>query len=304
MLARALTWAAIFSALGARSFALLAAANLCASAARGAAALSTRRSVLLRRAADAETLRMALRRAWLAEGASMLACLTLLAAIASYYDILGRPEIIPLLVLLGCGLPARCNGPLKARQRGVQLSAVLRSWLGLALVLGVILVHAELAAVTAALAAREWLTSILLTLIPVQPPSDKLRAKTIDRPPDMHEFIAATSAQATVRFMYHAVRSTLHVVAGPFGTGIARTLRHYKAYRRGSGHPALRVALPLVIVGGLGGSVLLLELPGPGSLLTSALLLRMGLLAASSTLWSRMREDTPVADDADMLEDD
>lgn len=288
MLAQVALWALVGASLGARALAAVLTANLCVSAARGACTAITARPIRLRRPAAGAALRIAVRRGWAIEFASLIASLALLAAIAVFYGALGVDRLWPLLAILAWGLPPRCNGPLRAPV-ATHWPRLLRSAAGVAAVLAVVATGATLDKVLWALVAREWLTALALALVPPRAPGAKTLAAARADPPAWREFLEATAVGATRRFVYHAGRSTLHALLGPFGTVVARTSRGLGLHRAPGERPLVRRALPFAAPAAIAAAILVAKLlPGPGALLISALLLRLGLLAAGAALWNRL----------------
>lgn len=300
MLARALTWGLALSLLGARNFAAFVAANFCANTARAATTIATRGILVARRGAPLEIQRQARNAAWVAEGLSLVAALTLLAGIGGFYRLFDRQALLPLLAMAACGLPARCNGPLRVAPKAARYAANLRAWFGLLTVgIGALVAPTPLG-LTAALAAREWLTAGALAFI--RPNPQPKRPPSTLTPAHWTEFVGATRRLAVFRFMHQAVRSTLHMTGGPFGVAVARILRRSPRYRRGiAPHPKIENIIPIAAPVGLAVAFgLNWFVPGPGSLVLSALALRIGLIALSTALWLRLSRSTTDGGRSDM----
>lgn len=297
-------WGLVALAVGVRPLVTIVTANMCINAAYGLCTIATSRPIRLRLGAAPEVLRLTLRRAWTLEVGSMLAGLAALAAIGAFYTAVGRNEVAPLLLLMGWGLPARCDGALTARRPVRHLARVLRGWLGAVLVGLVLLLDPSVSNVALALAAREWLTMLVIALSPVLPPGSGAGEKLREDPPAWMEFVAATAAVSIRRLFYQTGRSVLHFTLGPFGTVLARVGRRYGLAKRAGSFVFARMLAGLVAAAGLIAMVLTAcFVPGSAGLVLSALMLRLGCLGAGGTLWSWLAPQGTLSD-PDAADDD
>ncbi|AKM09927.1 hypothetical protein [Croceicoccus naphthovorans] len=287
VLALLLLWGTVLIQIGPRALALVIAVHFCANAAQGISAIATVGAVRRRRAAAPEIFRATRLRAWILEGASLVGGLVALGLIALLYVFFEERELVPLIAMIALGFPARYNGPLRARGFGSAVPRVVRSWSAAIMVPIVLLIWPTAEAAVLALAAREWVTTITLALWREKPPTERQIERTEHYVPAWREFLTLTASLSMRRFFYHASHSILHFVVGPFGSAVARASRGMGYLRRVSEVRQMKQVVSLASVGGLGGTVLLLWLvPGPGSLALSSLLLRLGALATSATIWT------------------
>jgi hypothetical protein len=297
-------WGLVGLAVGVRSLVTLVIANMCINAAYGLCAIATSKPTRLRLGAAPGVIKVTLRRAWTLEAGSMLAGLAVLVLIGALYTAMGRNEVAPLLVLMGWGLPARCDGPLTAQSAVRRLPRLLRGWSGAALVGLVLLVDPSVTNVALALAAREWLTMLGIALARAPAPDARLRENSRHDPPAWMEFVATTAAVSMRRLFYQAGRSVLQFTLGPFGTVLARAGRAFGLAKRAGSLSSARTIAALVAVGGLAAMVVAAcYVPGAGGLVLSALMLRLGCLGAGVTLWSWLAPQGAVSD-PDPTDDD
>ncbi len=298
-------WSLVGLAVGLRSLVTIAIANMCINAAYGLCAMATSRPTRLRLGAAPEVVKVTLRRAWTVEAGSMLAGLLTLALIGTFYAAVGHSEVASLLLLMGWGLPARCDGPVTARSAVRRLPRLLRGWSGAVLVGLVLLVDASVTNVALALAAREWVTLLGIALARAKAPDARLRENPRHDPPAWTEFIAATAAVSMRRFFYQTGRSVLNVTLGPFGTVLARAGRWFGLARRAVSFSHARGVAALIAVVGLAIMIAAACLvPGTGGLVLSVLMLRLGCLGVNVTLWSWLAPPAALSDAGSTDDDD
>lgn len=287
-------WGLVALVLGVTALVQLLAATLCINAAYGLCAVSTLRPVRQRIGAAPEVLGTAIRRAWALEGGSMLAGVIALFLIGAFYAGMGGGELVPLLWLMGWGLPARCSGPLKSGM-GPFLPRLLRAGVGIVLVGAVLLAEPTVANVALALAAREWVTALLMAWIPrywPRAPQSEVRTD----PPPWTEFLAVTAAVSMRRFFYQTGRSLLHVTLGPVGTILARTGRGMGLMKKTDSFARARLVAVLVTLTGMVAMVLAVRLlPATTGLAISVLMLRATSAGAGAVIWSLLAPRLPDA---------
>ena len=313
---KACMWATIGIALGARSLALLATANLCVNAARGSTTVSTYLPLRGLRKADRKLYQVAQARAWWLELASALAGLAVLSSVVTLYFWFGATHLLSLLWIMGIGLPARCNGPIRACAHSRYFARSARAGFGVVVVAAVAMIEPRLDWIAAALAAREWLTTLAIAFSAKiggtgqageaqdEQSCFKTAPTSVDLPPSGADFIRFSALLSRRRLIFNASRSILHLVFGPFGTATARVLRHARVFRNVSGHRHVQSTLPVFAAGTIAASMLLVWLvPGPGALLASAFLLSLGLQATSATAWTLLDPNNvaihPLLDEED-----
>lgn len=290
LIAKIVLWGSIGWVLGVLPLMQLLSASFCIYAAHGLFAVATARAIRQRDGAAADTSRTAKRRAWTLECGSALACLIALWLIGSLYTSLGRDEVVPLLLLMSWGLPARCNGPLRARMKRY-VPRLLRGCVGVAFVGLILLLEPSTSNVALAMAAREWATVLIMALIAMHPSVAVPKNVRCDAPA-WTEFFAATSALSIRRLFYQTSRSVLHFMLGPFGTLLARTGRGLGLMKHADSVSRALTLAAIAAVAGLTATVYLARvLPGPGGLAMSALMLRLGCLGASALLWKLLARE-------------
>jgi hypothetical protein len=280
-----LLWFQIVAHLGARSAAVLMAANLCILAAFGLTGIVTLPSVRRRRGAKREVWRATLRRAWFAEALAMLAGVTALAAILATYASLGRNEIILLALVQAMGLPARYSGPAREAVRFHQGYRLFRAWSGVVLIAAMNLIDWGPLMAAAALAGREWIALLGLILLPHR---DRPRRRIPWEGMLTLEELGGVTARSNLRrTSYHLGKSLLSILIGPLGGFIARTGRGMRiGLNSRYALPSAYLVRLIALVAPMVGLVVAAIVKGPGALILSAALLRIGSVALSASFWA------------------
>lgn len=285
LIGNTLLWFQIVAHLGARSAAVLMAANLCILAAFGLTGIVTLPSVRRRRGGKREVWRATLRRAWFAEALAMMAGVTALAAILATYASLGRNEIVLLALVQAMGLPARYSGPAREAVRFHQGYRLLRAWSGVVLIAAMILMDGGPLMAAAALAGREWVALFGLMLLPHR---DRPRRRIPWEGMLTLEELGGVTARSNLRrTSYHIGKSLLSIFIGPLGGLIARTGRGMRiGLSNKSTLPSPYLARLIAVGAPLGGLVVAAIVKGPGALVLSTGLLRIGSVALSASFWA------------------
>lgn len=214
--------------------------------------------------------------------------LTALAIVAAYAG-LGRNEIVLPAIIQALGLPARYSGPARERVRYHRSYKLFRTWSGALLVLLVLFGGGGAVAAAAALAGREWLALLGVSLLPAR--GDAIRRPVLDHVPTLSEFASSTAHFSFRRMSYHVGKSLLGMLIGPMGGIIARTGRGMRLLgRKTAPKPQSIIVVRLMAVGATAGAFVVAALiKGPGSLVVSASLLRIGGVAIRA-FWDRFAD--------------
>ena len=236
--------------------------------------------------------------AFIVELAAVCGSLAVVAAIVALLLSAGEQETASFCVVVAALLPARLLAPLVAGKRTGHFYQALLAWTGVALAGLVWLVSREALWFAAALAARDWIATILAGLF------GKRRTAAEDGAEKLHwrEIADHSHFHGRRRFTYRVSKSLLKFVFGPFGSIAARTGRGFQIDRKLERFVPRRTwslaALWLLLSGAAAAMIFIL--PEPGIQLLAASLLRVGASAGNILIWSKLgRGVTEVGDDED-----
>jgi hypothetical protein len=234
------------------------------------------------------------------ELAAIAGALLMVAGIIGLLLFAGEEETASFCLIIAGLLPARLLAPLIAGKRTGGFYQPLLAWTGAALAGLVWLISRDALWFAAALAAREWVATILAGVLA------KRREPAEEQPNALHwrEIADHSHAHGRRRFTYRVSKSLLKFVFGPFGSIAARTGRGFHVDRKLERFVPRRtmslVALWLVL--STAAAALILIVPKPAVQLLAASLLRVGASAGNILIWSKLGRGEVVSDGDD--EDD
>jgi hypothetical protein len=166
--------------------------------------------------------------AFTVELAAVAGSLAMIAAIVALLLAAGERETASFCVILAALLPSRLLAPLIAGKRTGGFYQALLAWTGVVLAGLVWLVSRDALWFAAALAARDWVATILAGLL------GQRRAPAEDGAEKLHwrEIADHSHFHGRRRFTYRVSKSLLKFVFGPFGSIAARTGRGFRVDRK------------------------------------------------------------------------